>query len=343
MSKRRARLAVIGLGAAGRKHVDTVAHRLPNAELAMFVEMDDTVAAEYSRDLGVPRGTYEEVLERTDIDGVILATPTPMHPRMVIDAAHANKHVFSEKPLGLDLAEQIEAVAEAEKAGVLLQVGFVRRFQPEWREAHRLVNDGAIGDVYLFSAGQRERIPYQDASHLKEVGNFFADVMVHEFDLARWMVGEVAEVNAWGASPTVPALESAGDAQVTCVQLRFAGGALGILDGTMLSAHGYDCYTELLGQEGAVRVGYTPRTADVLTQAAGEARVPFPSDFRVRFDQGFVGELHHFATAILDETPPEVGGREALAAFEIAMAATESFRSGTPVAVNDVGVNSEVA
>jgi len=265
---------------------------------------------------------------------VVIATPTPLHPQMIKQAAWAGKHVFCEKPLGLDLAASAEAVAVAEERGILLQVGFVRRFQPAWQDARQRIRAGAIGEVYLFRAGQREKIAYEDTSYIEQVGNFFQDVMVHEFDLALWMVGPIDEVNAWGANQTNSSLDEIGDTQTACVQVRFANGALGTLDGTMLSSHGYDCYTEILGQRGAIRVGFDARATDTVEIAAGAASLRFPTDFRKRFREGFVGEIHAFADSILTGAPVAVGGRDGLEASALAEAATESLRCAAPVRVS---------
>jgi predicted dehydrogenase len=333
MSRKRARLGVVGLGVAGRRHAETVASCLANAELAALVDANDTVASEFSERFGAPRTGYAELLADDSIDGLVLATPTPLHPEMIEQAARAGKHVFCEKPLGLDMQSSAHAVEVAEQSGIHLQVGFVRRFDPDWREARDRIKAGEIGDVYFFRAGQREKILYTDLAYIDQVGNFFQDVMVHEFDVARWMVGEVVEVNAWGATPTQPELQEIGDAQVLCVQLRFANGAIGSLDGTMLSSYGYDCYTEVLGQSGAIRIGYGARSTDVISVADGQQRVGYPMDFRKRFSAGFIGEVEHFASSILAEAPPEAQGRDALASYALAEAATESMRTNRAVTV----------
>ncbi|HEV7941516.1 MAG TPA: Gfo/Idh/MocA family oxidoreductase [Solirubrobacteraceae bacterium] len=334
--QRRARLGVVGLGVAGRRHAETVACCLSNAELAALVDANEAVVKEFSERYDAPRVNYEQLLADDAIDGIVLATPTPLHPQMIAQAAQAGKHVFCEKPIGLDMQGSVEAVAAAERSGIHLQVGFVRRFDPDWRAAQERIAAGEIGEVYFFRAGQREKIHYDDLSYIDQVGNFFQDVMVHEFDVARWMVGDVVEVSAWGATPTQPELREVGDAQVLCVQLRFANGAIGSLDGTMLSGHGYDCYTEVLGQQGAIRVGYGTRSADAIFLSAGEARTGYPVDFRKRFGAGFIAEVGHFASSILGEVAPAANGRDALASYALAEAATESMRSGNAVTVAPV-------
>jgi predicted dehydrogenase len=334
MSRRRARLGVVGLGVAGRRHAETVGSCLANAELVALVDANAAVAKELSERYEAPCVDYAELLADDAVDGVVLATPTPLHPQMIKQAAQAGKHVFCEKPIGLDMQSSIEAVEVAEQSGIHFQVGFVRRFDPDWQAARDQIKAGEIGDVYFFRAGQREKIHYTDLSYIDQVGNFFQDVMVHEFDVARWMVGEVVEVNAWGATPTQPELQQIGDAQVLCVQLRFANGAIGSIDGTMLSSHGYDCYTEVLGRSGAIRIGYGTRSTDVISIADGQSNTGYPVDFRRRFGAGFIAELQHFAQSILTGAQPETQGRDALASYALAEAASESMRTNRPVAVS---------
>jgi myo-inositol 2-dehydrogenase/D-chiro-inositol 1-dehydrogenase len=326
----------VGLGVAGRRHAETVASCLANAELAALVDASDAVAKELSERYGAPRVGYDDLLADETVDGLVLATPTPLHPEMIEQAAEAGKHVFCEKPIGLDLQRSVAAVEAAERSGIHFQVGFVRRFDPDWRAARERIEAGEIGDVYFFRAGQREKIHYPDLAYIDQVGNFFQDVMVHEFDVARWMVGEVAEVNAWGATPTQPELRQIGDAQVLCVQLRFANGAIGSIDGTMLSSYGYDCYTEVLGREGAIRIGYGTRSSDVISIANGQASAGYPVDFRKRFSAGFIAEVEHFANSIVSGAAPDSSGRDALASYVIAEAATESMRSNRSVSVDEV-------
>lgn len=340
MSQRRARLGVVGLGVAGRRHAETVANCLSNTELVGLVDANAGAAREFSELFGAPRVEYAELLADQTVDGVVLATPTPLHPAMIEQAARAGKHVFCEKPIGLNMQASARAVEVAEQSGIHLEVGFVRRFDPDWKDARDRIKAGEIGDVYFFRAGMREKIDYTaDLAYIEQVGNFFQDVMIHEFDLARWMVGEIAEVNAWGVSPTQPNLSEVGDAQVLCVQVRFVNGAIGSIDGTMLSSYGYDCYTEVLGRDGAIRVGYGTRATDVISIARGQARVGYPMDFRKRFEAGFVGEIEHFADSILTGAAPRAYGRDALASYAIAEAATESLRTNRPIAVSSVAID----
>jgi myo-inositol 2-dehydrogenase/D-chiro-inositol 1-dehydrogenase len=319
-------IGVVGLGAAGSFHAETVAERLVFAELAAVVDASATRARSIGERLTVEWSTsYSDLLANSEVDGIVVATPTPLHPRMIEQAAKAKKHVFCEKPLGLDQAASLRAAEAAMREDVVLQVGFVRRFDPDWRRAAALVQSGTLGDIYLFRAGQRERIDYADTAYLPQVGNFFEDVMVHEFDVARWFVGDVEEISAIGVAPTKPGLLDAGDAQVATVTLRFLSGALGVIDGTMLSSYGYDCYTELLCERGLVRVGYGARRSDVTALVAGESTQEYPVDFRVRFKEAFTGELAHFVECIRLSHEPLVSVTDALAASALAEAATRSF------------------
>lgn len=336
MGAKKVRLGVVGLGAAGSRHAETAANRLAHVELAAIVDANDVVAEDFSRRLDARRLDYGELLADGTVDGVVLATPTPTHPPMIEEAARAGKHIFCEKPLGLDMSASVHAVQVAQQQGVFLQVAFVRRFDHDWADAQARIKEGEIGEVYFFRASHRDKIVYTDLSYIGQVGNFFQDVMVHDFDVARWMIGEVEEVSAWGANPTFPQMREIGEAQVACVQLRFASGAIGSIDGSMLANHGHDCHTEVLGQEGAIRVGYGARTTDVVSIVNERASHRVHRDFRKRFEAGFIGELEHFADSIINETQPKVDGQDGLAAYAIAEAASESLRAGRPVKVADI-------
>jgi predicted dehydrogenase len=329
MNGRRAKLGVVGLGVIGSWHAELLADGVPGAELAAVVDRRDDLAEAIATRYGVPRKEYGELLADPAIDGVLIATPAPSHPALVEEAARAGKQIFCEKPLSFSLEETARAMAAAEDHGVLLQVGFHRRFHPAWREAREQIEAGTIGRVVLYRSSNRFWADYPDLSYVEEVGNLFRDMMVHEFDMARWLVDEIAEVNAWGVNPTKPEMDQIGDTQVALVQLRFDGGALGSLDGSMLCGYGYDCFSEVVGTDGTLRIGLGARTTDLEVIVDGVKRVGHSSrDPSVGFREAYVNELAHFASSILEGRRPEVGGLDSLAASAVAEAASESLLSG---------------
>ena len=221
----------------------------------------------------------------------------------------------------------IEAV---EAAGVPLQVGFHRRFDPDWAAAAARIAAGELGEVTLFRTSLRDMTP-PDPSFLSGSGGFFVDVTVHDLDVARWLVGEVVEVTAHGAASD-PAFAALGDIDTAVCVLRFANGALGVIDNSRSARYGYECSTEVMGTLATVRVE-APRPVEWRTP--GQAGYPLARDFEERYPAAYAAELDAFARCVLDGTPPRVTGRDALAAFDLSVAASESWRTGTTVTVKE--------
>jgi predicted dehydrogenase len=223
----------------------------------------------------------------------------------------------------------VEVVDVLEAAGVKLQVGFHRRFDPAFAAAAERVKAGELGDVYLFRAAQRDMAPPRP-EFLAGSGGIFVDMGIHDFDAARWLVGEVACVSAHGAALSDPGFAGIGDFDTAVVVLTFQSGALGVLDISRVAGYGYESSAELLGSRATVRIdepfahGYEWRTA-------GSVSRPLVQTFDRRYVGAFAAELEQFARSIVDDMPPLVTGADALAAFDLALAADKSCRLGRPV------------
>jgi myo-inositol 2-dehydrogenase/D-chiro-inositol 1-dehydrogenase len=332
MPSRPVRLAVVGLGRIGQLHARNLAGRTPGAELATVADPVGSLARNTAETLGTAWSTsFEDVLADPALDGVVIAAPTPEHAPMVEQAAAAGKHVFCEKPIALDLESTVRALEAAARAGVKLQVGFHRRFDPDWAAAAARIGAGELGRVYLFRTSLRDkRSP--GPSYVAGSGGFFVDVTIHDLDTARWLVGEVAEVTATGAAITDPSFAEVGDIDTAVVILRFANGALGVIDNTRTAGYGYECSTEVVGSEATVRIGNHRRVhAEWLTP--GAATVDWVDDFTERFPLAYQRELEDFAAAIRDDRAPRVTGEDALAAFVLASACERSLREGRTVSL----------
>src|SRR3954451_5554859 len=319
-------IGLAGLGRIGRMHAGNLAHRCSTARLAAVFDLNVDAARECGERLRVPWPTsYDQLLERCD--AVAIATPTGSHAELVMAAARARRPVFCEKPISLDRATTVEVLDAVAAAGVPLQVGFHRRFDPEWVSvAERLPE---LGAVTLFRTSLRDMTP-PPVEFIAGSGGFFADVTVHDLDVARWLVGEVVEVSAHGAASD-PAFAEVGDIDTAVVVLTFASGALGIIDNSRGARYGYECSTELMGTRATARVE-TPRAVEWRTP--GQASYALPRDFEQRFPAAYVEEFDAFARCVRDGTPPRCTGQDALAAFDLAVAADRSWRSGRPVRVN---------
>jgi myo-inositol 2-dehydrogenase / D-chiro-inositol 1-dehydrogenase len=320
-------IGLAGLGRMGRIHAGNLASRCASAELGCVFDADPVVAEALATELDVPWvASYEELLAATD--AVAIVTPTALHAGMVETAAAAGRPVFCEKPLSLDRATSLRAIEAAERAGVPLQVGFHRRFDPDWAAVAARIHAGELGRITLLRTSLRDMTP-PDPAYLAGSGGFFADVTVHDFDMARWLAGEVVEVSAHGISAD-PAFAAVDELDTAVVVLRFASGALGVVDNARAAGYGYECSTEVMGTLATARIdapsGHEWRTP-------GQAARPLPRDFAERFPQAYAAELDAFARCVLDGTPPLVTGHDAVAAFDLAAAAERSRRSGRPEAI----------
>jgi myo-inositol 2-dehydrogenase/D-chiro-inositol 1-dehydrogenase len=327
----RVRVGLVGLGRIGRFHAANLAGRVPGARLVRVADAAEGVARENSGRLGgVEWSTrYDDLLEDPDVEAVVIASPTPLHAEMAVAAAAAGKHIFCEKPISLDLERTYQVIESVGSAGVKMQVGFHRRFDPDYRAAWERISAGHIGEVYLFRTSLRDmRSPGVD--YLKGSGGFFADVTVHDFDAARWLVGEIEEITAFGAALSDPSFEEMGEIDNAVVTLRFASGALGVIDNSRVAGYGYECSSEIMGHRGTLRVGDHRRVA-LETLTPGRACRDHVSDFVERFADAYTAEMEHFLDAMRSDRDPEVGGADDAAAFTLAKAAERSYREGRTV------------
>lgn len=330
MTPRCARLGVAGLGRMGRYHAENLAGRCPSAELVRVVDVDESRAEQAGADLGVEWSTsVEDILDDPAIDGVVIVVPTPYHTELIERTARAGKHIFCEKPISFEWEAGVRAVETAHRAGVKLQVGFHRRFDPDWKAAVARIRSGELGDVYLFRTSLRDMRP-PSIGYIKSSGGFFIDVTIHDFDTARWMIGEIDEVWSQGAALTDPSIAAVGDIDTALVVLKFATGALGVIDNTRGAGYGYECSTEVVGSKASVRVD-NHRRAHVRWLTPGAESVDWVKDFTERYPEAYRAELEEFARAVVEDRPTAVGGADALAAFVLCKAAEHSLRERRPV------------
>ena len=338
--RRPVRLGLVGVGRMGRLHAENLV-RSPAVELVRIVDIVEETAQAAGDELGLEWSTrYDDVLRDSEIEGVVVVTPTALHTEMVQQASAAGKHVFCEKPLAFDLERTVQAIEAAAAAGVKLQVGFQRRFDPSWAAAARQIHDGELGDVYLFRSSLRDkRGPSMD--YIAGSGGLFADMTVHDLDTARWMIGEIDEVTAVGAALSDPGYAELGDIDQSVVTLRFANGALGVIDNSRSAGYGYECSAEVVGSKATVRIDRHRRVYNEWL-TPGRGSVDRMDDFRELFPEAYLLELEDFAAAIRDDLPASVTGEDGLAAFVLAQACDRSRREGRTIRVGDEAPEMEV-
>lgn len=307
---RRARVAVVGLGRIGRLHADNLARRVGSAELAAVVDEDETPARDLAEHHGVRWSrSLADVLGDPAIDGVVIATPSGTHPGLVRRVAGAGRHVFCEKPLGLDVEACAEAVEAAGDAGVSLQVGFQRRFDPDWRALKKAGETGALGRIDLFRCSHRNAALPEGAAGL---GDVFTDLAVHDLDAARWLCGEIEDLHA---------KVRAGEPGAAAISIRFGSGALGLIDVHRHAGYGFECSAELVGTAGTARCGYRRRGSEIEWLADGRTSAPLVRDHAEAHATAYVRELEHFGEVASGRAMPEVTGADALAALQLSRAA----------------------
>ena len=298
-----------GLGAIGLLHARNLT-QIRGAEVALVMDQDPALAGAAAGELRTAWSeSFENVLADPDLAAVIIATPTPLHARMVEQAAAAGKHVFCEKPLSLDPESGRRATHAAEAAGVALQVGFQRRFDPDFQAVRALVEAGELGDMKLVRITHRNRVPPRTGALESRLGSIFVDMTIHDFDTARWLAGEVEEVSAFTSSGT----------QVVVV--RFASGALGVIDNTRAAAYGFDCAVELMGERSTARIGSSFATPSVERLTPAGRVSGLPADHLQRHRSAYLEELRHFVACVRSGSRPAVGGADSVAALELSLAA----------------------
>jgi myo-inositol 2-dehydrogenase / D-chiro-inositol 1-dehydrogenase len=330
------RIGVIGVGRIGRMHAGLIAHQVPGAALSAVFDSYAPAAQGVAAELGVPAvGSVEEIFAG-DLDAVAICSSSDTHVDLLIAAAEAGKAVFCEKPVSLDLGELDRALGAVQSAGIPFQIGFNRRFDPGHTSVREAVSRGMIGDPHLVRISSRDPAP-PPLEYVKKSGGLFLDMMIHDFDMARFVTGrEVVEVFARGAVRVDESFAEAGDIDTALVTLVHDDGCLTAIDNSRRAAYGYDQRVEVFGSEGmAVSENPHGHTGAVLT-AEGERRPALPYFFLERYLPSYVREWQAFVEAVKNGTPPPASVGDARAPLVIGLAALRSLREGRPVRTEEV-------
>jgi myo-inositol 2-dehydrogenase/D-chiro-inositol 1-dehydrogenase len=306
----------------------------PRLELACLVDPRSDLAEELAGDyLHCEVSSFDDVLADAGVAGVIIATSTDTHLELVLACLDAGKAVFCEKPLDLELS-RLRANAEAlSRAAAPLYVAFNRRFDPHFRALKSKLDAGAIGALETLHLISHDPAP-PAPSFIPTSGGLFRDFTIHDFDMARWLLGETpTEVFAWAECLVDPAIAAAGDVDTARLILRCASGRLCVISNTRRSGYGYDQRVEAYGAKGALMAG-NPRVSTLETwREAGALAAPISPGFWARYDASYHAELDHFADVLAGAAKPVTGYDASLGALLLADAATRSLREGRQVAV----------
>lgn len=321
---------IIGAGRIGKVHARTIA-AAAGARVAAIADAVPEAASTLAREVGAATATVEDILADRGIDAVLIATPTPTHADLIERAAAAGKAILCEKPVSLSVDRISECLAVVEKRRTPLMIGFNRRFDPNFAALEGRVRAGAIGEIEMVMVTSRDPSP-PPASYVKDSGGIFRDMMIHDLDMARFVMGEeFVTVQALGAALVDSAIGQAGDADTATVQMQTASGRIAVITNSRRAAYGYDQRIEVHGAKGMLRAGNVHASTVELASAGGFVADALLHFFTERYAAAYGAEVNAFIAALAAGTPMRPSGFDGLQAQRLADAATESWRSGAPV------------
>jgi predicted dehydrogenase len=329
-------LAVIGVGEMGKRHAENMRRHVPEARLIAIADVSSQRAKQVADELEIEYAytSVEEMLQRKDIHAVVIATPDKFHPAVIKAAAAAGKDILCEKPLAITLEDAQAALEAVSRAGVRLQIGFMRRYDPAYVIAMKRVEAGEIGTPVVFKSVGRDKDEPPLAAYQSGVnGMLFYTNTIHDFDLARWLMqDEVTEVHSYTTSAIRPELARYGDLVAGVINMKFSKGAIGNIDSHAQALYAYDVRTEIIGSKGSVFVGTVQGTPATFLSSAGGSTV-LSDHFLSRFADAYLIEARDFVHTMLSGKTPRINGEDGLRALEIAVAAEKSHLGAQPCKV----------
>jgi len=320
-------VGVVGVGEMGRRHAENIRRLVPQAQLIAIADVDAYRAKQVAAELEIEHSysSLDAMLERKDIHSVVIATPDKFHADAVRAAARAGKDILCEKPLALKLEDAHAALEAVGNAGVRLQIGFMRRYDPAYVAAKKQIDAGEIGEPVIFkSIGRDKDAPPIGYYKSRMNGMLFFASSIHDFDLARWLMkDDVAEVQAYKTVAIRPELEQYDDIVAGVVNLKYKHGAIGNIESYAQCIYGYDVRTEVIGSKGSILVGGLRQAPATFFKSNGGS-YDIADHFLTRFADAYLAEIRDFVDSMLNDREPQVTGIDGLRAVEIAVAAQKS-------------------
>ncbi|HJZ72770.1 MAG TPA: Gfo/Idh/MocA family oxidoreductase [Vicinamibacterales bacterium] len=334
----RLNVGLISLGRLGRVYARDLSGRIPETRLVAVADPAGTLAQEVAAECDVAAHYTDPaaLIDDSSVEAVVIVSPTHTHRDLVVAAAARRKPTFCEKPPALALEEVAAMQAAIAASGMFFQMGFMRRFDAGYAAAKRQIDDGRIGTPLVFKATSRDPFrPSLEYANPKSSGGMLIDMGIHDFDLARWFMGDVRSVSAIGATIAYPELATVGDIDNAVASLIFASGRLGVVDLSRSGIYGYDISTEILGSEGTLKIGYLRETPVMLLtkNCVAHDTVPY---FMERFRDAYTAQLQNFAQNVLQGRPAPITIDDGMEALRIGVAATRAQQTGMTVTVADV-------
>ncbi|WP_320130645.1 inositol 2-dehydrogenase [uncultured Sphaerochaeta sp.] len=333
------KIGIIGAGRIGRLHTENISRMVPSVEIVAVsdVNMTEDIRV-WATELGIPLISKDsmDIINNPEITAVIICSSTATHADLIMAAAKTGKHVFCEKPIDLSVIKGLEAIRVAKKHHVKLQLGFNRRFDHNFQQVRDLAESGKVGNIHLVKITSRDPAPPSPA-YVAVSGGIFLDMMIHDFDMARFQAGsEIKEVYATGAVLVDPEIGKAGDIDTAIVTLKFANGALGVIDNSRQAVYGYDQRVEVFGSKGSAQAENDTATSVKLSTVEGVSSDKPLYFFLQRYKDAYIREITSFADAILNDTEVQVSGEDGFEDMIAALAAGKSLKENRPVTIDEM-------
>ncbi len=326
------RFGLLGAGRIGKLHGGNIAASA-DAKLVAVADVIADAAASLAAATGAEARSVDDIINATDIDAVLIGTSTDTHADLIERAVKAGKAVLCEKPVDLDAKRIAACLKVVEASGKPLMVGFNRRFDPNFAALKKRLDAGAVGNVEMVTVISRDPGP-PPVSYIERSGGLYRDMMIHDFDMARFLLGEEpVEVHAVGSVLVDPAIGKAGDVDTAMVMMRTASGKLCQISCSRRATYGYDQRIEVHGSGGMIRAGNVHETTVEVAGTEGFRTDPVLNFFLERYTLAYRLELAAFIDAVNTGKAPSPSGYDGLMAQRLADAATEAKRTGQPVKV----------
>lgn len=339
------RFGVLGVGRIGKIHIENLVNRIPGAEVVAVCDLDAAELESAAARFAIPHAfaDYRDLLDLAEVDAVAICTPTASHYQMIVDAAARGKQIFCEKPIDLSIEKVQAANREVARCGVAMMVAFNRRFDPNFVKVRETIANGQVGQPQILRITSRDPAPPPE-SYIRTSGGLFLDMTIHDFDMARYLMGsEVTEVYARAAVMVDPMIGRAGDWDTAVIALTFENGAFATIDNSRKAVYGYDQRVEMFGSAGMVTVANNTPDTHILCDRTG-IHTALPLHFFLeRYAESYLLEMRAFIDAVVNQRPVPVGGEDGFKAMVIALAAGISARENRPVKLSEVHLGESTA
>lgn len=331
------KVGIIGAGRIGQVHAKSITYHIPQAEIVAISDIYFEGAKKVAAELGIPNcyEDYHEILNNPEIKAVLICSSTDTHADIAIEAAKAGKHIFCEKPVDLTVDKIKAVIAAVKEAGVKLQIGFNRRYDHNFAAIKSMVNDGKIGDLQIIKITSRDPEPPSPA-YVKVSGGIFLDMTVHDFDMARFIGGEVEEVYVNAAVLVDPEIGKAGDVDTALVSLKFKNGAIGVIDNCRKASYGYDQRLEVFGSKAQASAANDTPTNVFLIDENGKVTDKPLYFFLERYMQSFTDEMTEFINCVQNGEDTKTTVNDGLEALRLGLAAKKSLAEHRPVKLSEI-------